>query len=95
MNQTQVGNGCELYKAIVAEEVRIGDHVKLGVGGETENEAAPHIYGHGLVTVGEKSVIPNGISVGKNSVVSGITTGLDYENAYLPSGKTLIKAGDR
>ena len=94
MNQTQIGNDCELYKAIVAEEARIGNNVRLGMGEEAENDCAPHIYNHGIVTVGERSVIPNGITVGKNSVISGITTGADYECCRLESGKTLIKAGD-
>ena len=94
MNQTQIGDGCEINKAIVAEEVRIGNHVKLGVGEERENDTAPHIYNSGLVTVGEKSVIPDGVSVGKNSVIYGETTPEDYENSCLASGKTLIKAGD-
>ena len=34
-------------------------------------------------------------SVGKNTVVSGITDGADYPDNYLASGKTLIKAGDK
>ncbi len=95
MNRTQIGDDCELYKAIVAEEVRIGNHVRLGVGEETENDTAPHIYNHGIVTVGDRSVIPNGITVGKNTVIFGITTGADYENSFLAGGKTLIKAGER
>jgi glucose-1-phosphate adenylyltransferase len=95
MNEAEIGMGCELNKAIVAEHVQIGDHVKLGVGEEAENETDPHIYNHGLVTVGEKSVIPNDVSVGKNSVVAGITTEADYPEHYLASGKTLIKAGDK
>ena len=72
----------------------IGSNVKLGVGEEAENDTAPHIYNHGLVTIGEKSVIPDGVSVGKNSVISGQTEAADYENNYLASGKTLIKAGE-
>ncbi|HBA47488.1 MAG TPA: glucose-1-phosphate adenylyltransferase [Lachnospiraceae bacterium] len=95
MNNTQIGNQCELYKAIVAEEVRLGNHVRLGIGEEVENDTAPHIYNHGIVTVGERSVIPNGITVGKNSVIFGVTTGADYENCTLPGGKTLIKAGEQ
>ena len=95
MNETQIGKGCELNKAIVAENVEIGDYVKLGVGEEADNETDPHIYNHGLVTIGEKSVIPSKVTVGKNSVVSGITTVEDYTDYYLGSGKTLIKAGDR
>ena len=94
MNNTQIGNQCELYKAIVAEEVRLGNHVRLGIGEEAENDTAPHIYNHGIVTVGERSVIPNGITVGKNSVIFGVTTGADYEACTLPVGRTLIKAGE-
>ena len=94
MNQTQSGEGCEINKAIIAENVVVGNQVKLGVGEEAENDTAPHIYNHGLVTIGEKSVIPDGISVGKNSVISGVTAAADYEDSQLASGKTLIKAGE-
>ena len=94
MNQTQIGEGCEINKAIIAENVVVGNQVKLGVGEEAENDTAPHIYNHGLVTIGEKSVIPDGISVGKNSVISGVTVAADYEDSQLASGKTLIKAGE-
>ena len=94
MNQTQIGEDCEVNRAIIAENVVVGNQVKLGVGEEAENDTAPHIYNHGLVTIGEKSVIPDGISVGKNSVISGVTAAADYEDSQLASGKTLIKAGE-
>ena len=31
MNQTQIGEGCEINKAIIAENVVVGNQVKLGV----------------------------------------------------------------
>ncbi len=95
MNRTVIGDGCELNKAIIAENVAIGNNVKLGVGDEVPNETAPHIYNSGIVTVGEKSIIPDGVSVGKNTVISGVTTAADYENSYLAGGRTLIKAGEQ
>lgn len=95
MNRTEIGENCELNKAIIAEDVVIGKYVKLGLGEEAENETDPHIYNHGIVTIGEKSVIPDGVTVGKNSVIFGKTSSEDFENAYLASGKTLIKAGDK
>ncbi len=95
MNNTTIGAGCEINKAIVAENVQIGSNVKLGVGDEAENDTAPHIYSNGLVTVGEKSVIPDSVSVGKNTVIAGVTTAADYPDAYLASGKTLIKTEER
>ena len=94
MNATEIGAGGEVNKAIIAENVCIGDNVKLGVGEEAENDTAPHIYNHGLVTIGEKTVIPANVSIGKNTVVSGVTDGADYPDGVLASGKTLIKAGD-
>ena len=95
MNNTTIGPGCEIYKAIIAENVQIGRGVKLGMGAEAQNDTAPHIYSNGLVTVGEKSVIPDGVSVGKNTVIAGVTTPQDYRDAWLAGGKTLIKAEER
>ncbi len=94
MNNTCIQAGCELNKVIVAENVVIEDGARLGIGEEAENDTAPHIYNHGIVTIGEKSVIPKGVVIGKNTVISGVTTAADYENATLASGKTLIKAGE-
>ena len=94
MNETEIGKNCEINKAIIAENVQIQDEVRLGDGEEVPNETDPHIYNNGLVTIGEKTVIPKGVSIGKNSVVSGITTAGDYPDGKLLSGKTLIKAGE-
>ncbi len=91
MNHTRIGDDCELNKAIVAEQVQIGNHVRLGIGEEVPNETAPHIYNQGIVTVGEKSIIPDEVTVGKNAVVFGVTTPADYPDSFLASGKTLIK----
>ena len=103
MNETVIGEGCELNKAIVAENVVIGDQVKLGVGEDASNEKAPHIYNQGIVTVGEHSRIPDNVSIGKNTVICGVTQEEDYETVpgenagqrYLASGKSLIKAGEQ
>ncbi len=94
MNETCIGKGCELYKAIVAENVTINDNVKLGMGDEVPNETDPHIYSDGIVTVGETSVIPEGVTVGKNTCIFGVTSREDYTDNYLAGGKILIKAGD-
>ena len=95
MNETSIGEGCHFEKAIVAENVRIGNRVVLGAFGEAENETDPHIYAHGITTAGEHTEIPDDIMIGKNSMVSGKTVAADYENNQLASGKTMIKAGDK
>ena len=94
MNDTVIGDGCEVNKGIIAENVVIGNRVKLGVGDEAENDTMPHIYNHGITTIGERSVVPDDVSVGKNTVIAGVTDKEDYPNGVLASGKSLIKAGD-
>lgn len=94
MDNTVIGDNCDITKAIIAESVRIDNGVILGKGEEKENDTAPHIYNHGIVTIGEKSTIPSSISIGKNCMVFGETTKADYQNNSLESGKTLNKVGD-
>ena len=81
-------------KAIIAENVLVGDNVKMGVGDEADNDIAPHIYNSGIVTVGENSTIPTNVQIGKNTVIFGETDDTDYQAGTLASGKSLIKAGD-
>ncbi|MCR5486446.1 MAG: glucose-1-phosphate adenylyltransferase [Lachnospiraceae bacterium] len=95
MNSTEVGKSCELNKVIVAENVRIGDGVVMGAGEEKENETDPEIYNHGLVTVAEHSLIPDGLRVGKNTVLGGKFDAADFPEGELSSGRTFIKAGER
>ena len=94
MNDTVIGENCEVNKGIIAESVVIGNHVRIGVGEEVDNDMAPHIYNHGLATIGEKSVIPDNVCIGKNTVIAGETENKDYTDLVLPSGKTLVKGGE-
>ena len=94
MNDTEIGYGCEITKTIIAENVMLGDNIKTGIGDEVDNDTAPHIYNHGLVCIGEKSVVPSGVTIGKNVVISGVTAAEDYPDNNLASGKSLIKAGE-
>lgn len=47
------------------------------------------------MTIGENSVIPSSVQIGKNTAISGVTEAEDYPNGVLESGETLIKAGER
>lgn len=94
MNNAQIGYGTEIDKAIIAENVKVGSRVKMGVGEEKPNEFAPHIYSFGLVTVGEKSVIPDDVTIGKNTAIIGVTTSDEYPGGVLDSGCSIIKAGE-
>ena len=95
MRDAQIGQGCVIDKAIIAENTKIGDHAVLGIGSDVPNRLKPAIYSFGLVTIGENSVIPESVQIGKNTAISGVTSREDYPDGVLESGKTLIKAGGR
>ena len=94
MKDVVIGKNCVVDKSIVAESCKIGDNVTLGIGSDVPNKLKPAIYSFGLVTIGENSVIPSDVQIGKNTAISGITTKEDYPNGVLESGETLIKAGE-
>ena len=91
MKGSIIGRNVEINKGIIAENVTIDEEVKLGIGEEVVNETHPHIYSNGIVTVGEKSFIPKGITVGKNTMLTGKFEKGEIEKNYLASGKTLVK----
>ncbi len=95
MQNTRIGENVVVNKSIIAENVKIGDNVELGIGEEVENKLNKDVYSFGLVTIGENSVVPPGVKVGKNTAISGETTANDYKDGALASGESIIKAGDR
>lgn len=94
MQNTRIGDNVTINKSIIAENVKIGDRVELGIGEEAPNKLNESVYSFGLVTVGENSVIPSGVKVGKNTAISGDTEPGDYPEGNLASGESIIKAGD-
>ena len=95
MQGVTIGENCVIEKAIIAEDTVIGNDVSIGIGSEVPNKMKPNIYSGGLATIGENSVIPGGVQIGKNTAISGVTSSEDYIDGVLASGETLIKAGDR
>lgn len=93
MQDTVVGAGAHVDKAIVAENVKIGVGARLGVGEFAPSTYDPKVYQFDLVTIGENSVIPENVSIGKNTAISGITAAEDYPDGALPSGGYIVKAG--
>ena len=93
MQDTVVGAGAHVDKAIVAENVKIGVGARLGVGEFAPSTYDPKVYQFDLVTIGENSVIPENVTIGKNTAISGITAAEDYPDGALPSGGYIVKAG--
>ncbi len=93
MQGTVIGDGVVLDRAIVAENVNIGDGCTVGTGEEVPNRTNPRVYAFGLAVIGEDTVIPANVSIGRNTAVTGITKPEDYPNGMLAGGETLDKAG--
>lgn len=89
MKHTKIGENCHINKAIIAEQASIGNNVGIGQGDEAPNEQKPHIYTFGLATIGEGTVIPDNVNIGKNTAVSGKTLPEDYVDGWIPSGATV------
>ncbi|MEE1100830.1 MAG: glucose-1-phosphate adenylyltransferase [Agathobacter sp.] len=94
MKDTVIEDGVTIDKSIIAENCVIGENCTLGVGYEAPNKYNESVYSFGLVTVGEDSVIPAGVKIGKNTAISGVTELSDYKDGMLESGEVIIKAGD-
>lgn len=95
MNSARIGKNTVLDRAIIAEGSIIGENCVLGAGeDDIPNKLKPDVYAFNLVTVGEKTVIPDGVTIGKNTAIAGKTTIEDYPDNTLAGGETLIKAGD-
>ena len=90
MKGTYIGKGTKINNAIIAESVSIGEKVQIGVGEEAPNVRNEKVYSDGLATIGEASVIPDGVSIGKNTAIFGVTKPEDYENGELKSGGVII-----
>ena len=93
MEGSIIGEGCVLDRAIIAENVKIGTGTKVGTGEYAPNRVKPQVYAYGLAVVGEDSVIPAHVRIGRNTAITGITVPEDYPGGELASGETLDKAG--
>jgi glucose-1-phosphate adenylyltransferase 2 len=70
--------------------------VVLGCGEEAPNIKKPAVYAFGIATIGEGSVIPDNVKIGKNTAISGVTTQADYPDGILESGQVIAtKDGDK
>lgn len=93
MENTVVGENCYIERCIIDENCVIGNNIKMGIGENIENESKPKIYNTGITVVGDNTVIPSNVEIGKNCVIYGNTVESDYPSNKLESGKSIIKEG--
>jgi glucose-1-phosphate adenylyltransferase len=94
MQGAVIKKGTKLHKAIVAEGVVIGEDCRVGVGEYADSKLSTKIYNCDLAVIGENSVIPDGVTIGKNTAIVGKTDESDYTDGKLESGDYIIKAGE-
>ena len=73
MKDTSIGRDVTIDKSIIAENCRIEDGVTLGIGEAAPNKLNESVYSFGLVTIGDDSVVPENVKVGKNTAISGVS----------------------
>jgi glucose-1-phosphate adenylyltransferase len=93
MEGVSIGEGTVVEKAIIADQTKIGKNVQLGVGEFAPSKLDPRVYDSDLVTIGENSYVPDGVKVGRNTAILGMTEPEDYPEGTLASGEYVIKAG--
>ncbi len=94
MSNTTIKKNSQLQRCIIGEDSTIGENCSLGFGEYRESTYNPKVYCADLVTIGENTVIPDGVSIGKNTAIMGITEEADYPGGRLESGEAIVKAGD-
>lgn len=95
MKNTVIGKDAQIEKAIIAEDCVIGEEAQIGVGESALSKLNASVYAFDLATIGEKSVIPAKVKIGKNTAIRGRTEPSDYPDGELASGGYIIKAGEQ
>ena len=95
MKECVIGENTVVEKSIIADKTIVGANCHLGVGEYAPSTLNEKVYASDLVTIGEDSVIPDGVSIGKNTAISGVTEPSDYPDGMLAGGGAIIKEGDR
>jgi glucose-1-phosphate adenylyltransferase len=91
MDSCVIGHGSYMERCIVDSSCYVGKYAHVGVGDNVPNEDKPNIYDSGITVIGEQSLVPEGVRIGKNCVIYGATTSHDYPNGVLESGQSIIR----
>ena len=91
MDMCIIRSGSQLDRCIIDRNTTIGSNVKIGFGENIPNTLYPHIYDTGISVIGENSIVPDNITIGKNCVLYGHLTKEDFNNDYLESGNGVVK----
>ena len=91
MGRTVVKSGAFVERCVVDDSCVIGEGAVIGAGENVVNVDFPRIYDSGITVLGESTVVPAGVTIGKNCVLYGQTTLEDYPDGHLSSGHSIIR----
>ncbi len=95
MKGSIIGENTYIEKTIIAEYSSIGKNTQIGVGEYRDSLYDTKVYNCEITVIGEGTIIPDNVSIGKNVAVMGETFVDNYDNNRLESGSYIIKAGGR
>lgn len=90
MENCTIGANTVIDRCIIDQDTKIGANIKMGVGENVINELKPKIYNTGITVIGSNTIVPDGLTIGKNCVILGETTSDMYPDNKLESGKSVI-----
>lgn len=95
MDDCIIEENVNIERCIIDRNSTIGKDTRMGEGDNIPNEKYPHIYNTGITVVGENSIIPSGVTIGKNCVIYGKILLSDFTDNLLPSGAGIVKDGEQ
>lgn len=90
MNDTWIGPGAQIDRAVIDKEVYIAEDVVVGYGDDNSpNQELPNALNTGLTVVGKGAHLPQGVRLGRNVVIQPFRQEDDFANTLVQSGETL------
>lgn len=90
MNDTWVGPGAIVDRAIIDKEAKIAEGVHIGFGEDnTPNRKLSKYLNTGLTVVGKRAQLAAGVRIGHNVVINPGTTAEAFSEQEIPSGETV------
>ncbi len=90
MNDSYIGPGAIVDRAIIDKEVRIPEDVHIGFGDDnTPNRHVPKYLNTGLTIIGKRARLPRGLRLGRNVIINPGVTPEAFSGQQVPSGETI------
>ncbi|MEJ2558977.1 MAG: glucose-1-phosphate adenylyltransferase, partial [Anaerolineae bacterium] len=90
MNDTWIGPGAIIDRAIIDKEVRIAENVQVGYGSDNApNRKSPKSLNTGLTVIGKHAQLPAGVRLGHNVAVNPGAKEQDFQTQEIASGETV------